>query len=315
MKKIILTLLSLVLICTMCIGFVACDENDINNDVQQPTPEEPETISLFNFALENEFSFGKFEVGKRIGYVNRANGERYVNDSEEATATAIDPEHFNRTVLLWQDDERFNEMIDGFQNLYSANIEDYIAKWSWSSDHALANEIRELALGDYIERKKIALNSAWCHESTEYFLSNIENTNEGEKFHEMRFIKKESKGNYEVVYFINTDSGRMLSYSDYKIDNLDICFGVYVVDKERNIYARVNAEIEMFWYREELASQGKSAMSLLKMEPELIGWIFDNVPAEQLYESGKSYFEDMEEVIFAWLKDPRGQAYINKYAQ
>ena len=306
MKKTTISVITLILLCTMCIGLVACNENI-------PTLPAIGTITLFNFAKENTFSFGTFEVGERIGYVNRANGERYVGDSGEATATAIDPEHYNQEVLLWQDDERFDEMVNALQNLYSANIEDYITERSWSEDPVVANEIRELALSDYIERKKIALDSAWCHKSTEYFLSNIENTNEGEKFNEIRFIKKKLKGNYEIVYFIYTDSGKMLSYSDNKIDNLDICFGVYVVDKERKTYARINAKIEMFWYREELASQGNSAMSILMKETEPIGWMFDNAPTEQLYESGKSYFEDMEEVIFAWLDDPRGQAYINKY--
>ena len=75
MKKIILTLLSLVLICAMCIGFVACDEegNGYNPDVDNPVVDNPDdgqkptplpilpTIpgkSLSNYMIEQPFSFG-----------------------------------------------------------------------------------------------------------------------------------------------------------------------------------------------------------------------------------------------------------------
>ena len=97
MKKIILTLLSLVLICTMCIGFVACDKDEGT----PPTPPEPETISLFNFAKESTFSFGEFQQDVRISpHIRHRGGERYNSSSSEATSSAIDPAYNNHNHIL-----------------------------------------------------------------------------------------------------------------------------------------------------------------------------------------------------------------------
>ena len=168
MKKIILTLLSLVLICTMCIGFVACDENDINNDVQQPTPEEPETISLFNFALENEFSFGKFEVGKIIGL-----GRRELYGEEYASAAAVAPQYENKTALLMCNDTAYLPTESALQTIFDKYAD--TVKGSMAS--IVETGAREQTIAHYVERKKGAFTGYGLYVDGKYVNDYLEEIN------------------------------------------------------------------------------------------------------------------------------------------
>ena len=46
-----------------------------------------------------------------------------------------------------------------------------------------------------------------------------------------------------------------------------------------------------------------------------IPWLLNTMNIEQIYELGKDYFDVIEELVDAWMEDPRGQAYLNKYNQ
>ena len=284
MKKIILILLSLVLICAMCIGFVAC------NSLQ----------SLYDFAKKNEFSFGKFVEDEVMenGY-RKLYEERY--DEATASANEANPYFGKYSALFLENDSYFDEMMNVWQGLYNDHVEKLGAElFPYSIDNALKSQ----QLIDYIERKKVAFSdnhdSSITHTMVLY-------TNVGEKGYYGCVLKEKKVGNYTCRYTISFFGETI--YGNV-FDSLRLVFGVYFLDSRNHRVADLGAMTELFWYPEDSEEatllQGKGYRYIIDA--------LNRASIEELYKMGMPYFDVMEEVIDAWLKDPRGQAYINKYA-
>ena len=314
MKKIVLSLIAALLLCTMCMGFVACNKVG--------------TISVYDFAKETEFSFGRFEEGERIGYGRRAAGERYDGVDGEATASAINPEYSNFRVLLWENDARFVELMNSLQNLYSANIEMYITEKRLNdNDLITVDAIRELSLSDHIERKKLLLETAYPIKRDDFYKI-IEEIDVGEHYNpagddyndKRRLLKKEVGEDYVVGCFVQALSGGLKYYDEY-MDSTNIKFIIYVCNKRTGNNVMIESCIEMFWYFPEILETytDYNIYELIKLDNTIrhsqkaVQWLFDAVSPETLFGIAESYYENMEEVAVAWLNDPRGQAHLNKY--
>lgn len=304
MKKIFLTLLSLVLICTMSIGFVACDKDEDT----PPTPPEPETISLWGFAKGTEFSFGEFQQDVRISpHIRHRGGERYNSSSSEATSAAPDPAYDNHPVLLLEEDVFFEPTIEKLQTMVDVYLQRELIYYGEYSEE----QVHAQKLIDFAERKNVFFQSMFVGKYSQRALD--WHLSEGGAWgaYSKRLNMKE---NDEFCVFYELDPSpwyRSLDYDSFYI--VPIEFQIHKFYKKSNIIISMLAGIELIMYKDEM------------IYPELRTYYVDGVSriaydespehTEELYEMGKPYFDIMEEVIDAWFKDPRGQAYINKYAQ
>lgn len=295
MKKVILILLSLVLICTMCIGFVACNEDD------DPTPEEPETISLFNFAKETEFSFGTFEEGIEIGLGNRTKyGKRYIDTTDEATIAASDPSFTNEKALLLVNDTCFEDVMESLQEIYDANVNSYLEEEF--SDDGYGQELIGQNLIDYVERGTVSFVDG-------YFIGRsfdiIDRLNK-----EYRIVETEDKGDYELTYIVNCYK-RSNNYGDDNYYNACMIeFEIWAKVKATGYECKLRALCELFVYATEVQN-----FVLFSYLTDALAVAIDNAPDAELYEMSKPYFDLMVEVIDTWLDDERSHAFFNKYAQ
>lgn len=169
MKKAILILLSFILICTMCVGFVACDSN---------VPIIEGTHSIFKFALENEFSFGKV-VRKESDFVVLG---------KETTQTF--PSRYD---IVFDNDTAFDKtiyQIDCVYEKYKSELYIPTADWqNWSLTDCLVGQQSVLAIR-YTEDESVA--------SMEYF----ETKESGDDYvvHEVYCVEK-----YNIAYVSSTD--------------------------------------------------------------------------------------------------------------
>ena len=276
--------------------------------MQQPTPEEPETISLWGFAKGTEFSFGEFQQDVWISpYVRHRCGERYNSSSSEATSSAIDPAYVNHSVLLLEEDVFFEPTIEKLQTMVDVYLQRELIYYGEYSEE----QVHAQKLIDFAERKNVFFPSMsvskYSQRVLDWHLSNGDAWSTVEK-------KLNMKENDEfcVFYVLNPRSWyRSLDYDSFQISAFE--FQIHKFYKKSNIIISMWACIELIMYKDEM------------IYPELRTYYMDGVSriaydespehTEELYEMGKPYFDVMEEVIDAWLKDPRGQAYINKYAQ
>jgi hypothetical protein len=286
----------------MCIGFVACDKDE-------GTTQGPETISIFDFAKESTFSFGKFVEGEvmNVGYRDLHN-ERY---DETASSSAVNPSNTKYPALFLENDLYFDDMINALQTIYDEKVEGYIRA---GMSEPLKQALAEQHIANHIERNRVAF--ARSKVMNNLTVSHVLNTNVGEKckleeyedpMHFNGYVLKDVvKGDYTYRYMISF-YGDTDDYQDF--GSLYLVFVIYVLNSNKKIVERFNALTEMFWY------EGDSQESALLKEDGFASliYILNQLTTDDMYELGRPYFEVIEEVIDAWLDDPRGQAYINKY--
>ena len=289
MKKTILSLIAAILLCTMCMGFVACYDDP-------PTPE-PSGINLYDFAKETEFSFGRLEEGEIIGSLRRAiYGERYNEENAEATASANDPGYSNKRALLLKNDVQFENTIDTLQSLVNVFLMDNLNEGVYSLD-----EINSQGLIDFAERKKVAFYGESYKRQNSVAQNNIDKRK--------KLIKKIEDENSIYAYYVFNDpmpscnSANVKHYEDSALE-----FQIERIVKKQNISISLSARIELFMYYDE--------MQFPDLAQYYVWGVFDaliSATDNELYELGKQYYEIMKEMIDTWLNDPRGQAYLNEY--
>lgn len=304
MKKTAIVIIISILLCTICIGFVACDKEEDT----PPTPPEPETISLFNFAKESTFSFGKFEVGEIIGL-----GRRELYGEAYASASAPDPQYENKTALLMCNDTAYLPTESALQTIF-----DKYADTVEGSKVSVVVETgaREQTIAHYVERKKGAFTGYGSYVDGKYVKDYLEEKKVGETYYVNNdlLLKKEQKGDWLVGYMIDLQLDERLSkYDNNKFSHISVEFIVHKYNKTEKIRVRMKVMLEIIYPYS--AFEGDEEVLLLTYAHNY-GTIAYNALNEatlkEKLEMGSEYFAVMEEVIDAWLDDPRGQAYINK---
>ena len=293
MKKIILSLIVTALLCTMCMGFVAC------NSAQ----------NIYNFAKRNEFSFGRFVEDELMEHRHRDYyHKRY--DEAVASANAADPGLGAYPALFLVDDNYFGETINNMQEIYNRAIDEYIIAHAESYNESEKHALREQCLNEYTEMKKVAFGG-YHWDGLQYTM--VTDTDPGEKFEDDIIdtigyvIKDEIQERLTFRYTISfVGEGAELGLS---FDSFDMCFGIYILNENKDVISKFSGVLELFWYPEDSPEstllRGKGYVALID--------ILSQISAEELYKLSKPYYDIMEEVVDAWLNDPRGQAYLNKY--
>ena len=312
MKKTIISVITLILLCTMCIGFVACNE-DI------PTPPEPETISLFNFAKESTFSFGKFEMGESIGL-----GRRYeYGESYEASSSAVDPINEKYDVLLMQDDNIFQSTVAAMQTAFDKYSADVSNELTDSNREYAGLKSKEQNLIDHFERKKGAFDggiSIWGKSAAE----SLEQTEIGEGFHNNLWtvLKKEQRGDYVVGYMFRTILSERYnstySPTEKQFAHIEVEFSIHIYKKDTEGVTKMSVDLELIYTNETLSViENTSDLEHLSIciydYASIAHQAIEKATAEEKYAMGQGYFEAMEEVIDAWINDDRGLAYFNEH--
>ena len=292
-KRFACILISILLICAIMGSFVACNNAPLN---------------LYSFAKKSEFSFGGF-IEDEIMH----NGYRLTHDVryDEATTAAIDPYFTKQPALMIENDVFFCDMMSILQRLYNSSVSSFAeSESSITSD--IVQALTEQLLIDYSERKSI------CFISSEWVLtkSDITNTDVGaiielgeyEKVAEKhgRILNDVQNGNYTyrlaVVY--GGDANKELTFDSF---NLEII--VCVLDESNKIVGKLVGLCELFWYPED----SYQASLVFDYGYKAVTYALQNATNEELLELCSSYFRVMEEVIDAWISNPRGKAYIDKY--
>ena len=289
----------------MCIGFVACDKDEGT----PPTPPEPETISLFNFAKESTFSFGKFEVGEIIGL-----GRRELYGEAYASAAASDPQYENKTALLMCNDTAYLPTESALQTIF-----DKYADTVEGSKASVVVETgaREQTIAYYVERKKGAFTGYGSYVDGKYVKEYLEEREVGETYYVNNdlLLKKEQKGDWLVGYMIDLQLDERLSeYDNNKFSHIGVEFIVHKYNKTEDIVVRMEVLLEIIYPYTAFEEDDEVLLLAYALDYGTIAYnALNEATLEEKLEMGSEYFEAMEEVIDAWLDDPRGQAYINKY--
>ena len=300
MKKTIMSVITLILLCTMCIGLVACNE-DI------PTPPEPETISLFNFAKESTFSFGKFEVGEIIGL-----GRRELYGEAYASASASDPQYEKKTALLMCNDTAYLPTESALQTIfdkYADTVEGSKASF------VLETGAREQTIANYVERKKGAFTGYGLYVDGKYVKERLEEKEVGETYYVNNnlLLKKEQKGDWLVGYMIDLQLEERLSeYDNNKFSHISVEFIVHKYNKTEDIMVRMEVLLEIIYSYTAFEENDEALLLAYALDYGTIAYnALNEATLEEKLEMGSEYFAIMEEVIDAWLNDDRGQAYID----
>ena len=305
MKKTILSLIAALLLCTMCMGFVACNQVG--------------TISLYDFAKETEFSFGRFEEGVVFGLGNRENYDLHYEDDSSASSTASAPSPYyqNTKVLLIEDDTYGRETINILQQLYDVLIDRYIDSKKLLEKRKTV--LKEQRIEDYIERKRMAF-SMRPYSTDSYLMQRIQQVGVGEHLYNEEnaiVVGKCENADYLVVNVVQfNDNGRWGINNSRFFQHCTLNLYTYVYDRLCTSFTEIMSQLEIIWYwnySEDILEEIPAEAYLSKIAPDAILWILNNAKTEDLYVMGKGYFKAMEEVAVAWLNDPRGQAYLNKY--
>ena len=306
MKKTIMSVITLILLCTMCMGLIACD-------IVKP-------IDVFQFAKESTFSFGEFEEIMLIGLSERAKNYS-ASEGTEATASNstgddLDGKNGGGPALSMKNDLYFEGTIDGLQSLYDAYLDEYLESKDLTEETEVM--LRTQKLRDCIECQKVAFRSL-SYTSREDFLGTMLETDVGDYLsHDPTTILLDQKeqGDYVVASILEFQNNKVI---DSKFWQCVIFFETWVMNKAGTYYITMTGKVELFWYLPEDDGTAETLVeiteiqSLARNSTNLIETILDNASRDELYKLSKGYFDVMEEVIFAWLNDPRGQAYINKY--
>ena len=278
-RKILTVIIVCMLTCVMCIVFFAC-----NNTQNQNEPDSTDRIGVLQFAKENEFSFGKFEEDKIIAIGNRDQfGQRY----DEANTAAVDPIFENIYALTLEDDIFFSETVARLQEKYD----------HYRSTDLGANLV-EISFSALAERKVGALNSA-VERRINVKVDSLAETSE----------KIVQKGEYTIYFDI-------LLTSDYGIFGGDTDFNWWL---GLDIWCTINKEGERLTLEAgfliEFISYGGQVIILPDDQPivstEDPEHINDLLTQEDKLYIADGYFSALEEIVTAWLDDPRGQSYID----
>lgn len=319
MKKLVSIFVIILLLCTVCIGFVACDEKpDVPNN--EPDTPSPETISIWKFMEEGTFSFGKFEEGQIYGVGYRAlYGKRY----NEASTSAIDPYYDTENALLMENDVVYDGFVEELQEIYVK----YQGEQSTVMTPLLQNGVawydpQNLSLEDYVERRQGAFTaySSWA------FADQIDSADVGDIHHGYTILKKEQKDGLGFAFGYKTECDiSTIDVSDKGDENdqfghVAVEYAVIVYDANADLYVMVSINFEFVVYQSTVNAQmenttGESALEdVVKCVAcdyaERIEKAIDSATADELLSAGQGYFAVAEEVIIAWLNDPRGQAYL-----
>ena len=275
------------------IGFVACNNVPIN---------------LYSFAKKSEFSFGGF-IEDEIMH----NGYRLTHDVryDEATTAAIDPYFTKQPALMMENDVFFCDMMSILQRLYDSSVSSFA-----EIESPITNDIVQALIAqrliDYAERKRIYFTSSSLHVTNSDILNtevgaNIE-LGEYEKVAEKygRILKDIQKGNYSYRFAIvfGGDANKELTFDSF---NLEII--VCVLNENDKIVGELVGLCELFWYPED----SYEASLVFDYGHKAVTYALQNATNEELLELCSSYFRVMEEVIDAWISNPRGKAYIDKH--
>jgi hypothetical protein len=310
MKKLVSIFVIILLLCTVCIGFVACDE--------KPDVPSPETISIWKFMEESTFGFGKFEEGQIYGVGYRAlYGKRY----NEASASAIDPYYDTQDALLMENDVVYDGFVEELQEIYVK----YQGAQSTVMTPLLAGyDPQNLSLEDYVERRQGAFiaysSSSWG------FADQIDSADVGDIYQGYTILKKEQKDGLGFAFGYKTELDfETVDVSDQGDENdqfghVAVEYAVIVYDANTDLYVMVSINFEFVVYQSTVNAQienttGESALEDVAKYvacdyAERIENAIDSATADELLSAGQGYFAVAEEVIIAWLNDPRGQAYL-----
>ena len=261
MKKTILSLIAAILLCTMCVGFVACTKDN--------------AISLQQYAIENTFSFGHFLLLE--------NGELQLQED----------------AFLCQIANNLGKMCRQYIEDNVLDAEELIYTYS---------EIGELSkIQDLCEHTRT--NKGIFQSSTKYSFADVgyidsaeigKMSQDGDDY----LLKKEQRGDIVIADILFVEN-KIVDNNGVKSGYNKICFGKYIYNKHETRLTTLTVSMEFVWNKE------------IVQEPTIvvyaIPWLLNTMNIEQIYELGKDYFEVMEEVVNAWLNDPRGQAHLNKY--
>ena len=292
-NRFVCTLISVILLCTIMIGFVACNNVPIN---------------LYSFAKKSEFSFGGFIEDEIMN-----NGYRLIHSEryDEAMPAAIDPYFTTRLALAIENDIFFCDMMSVLQRLYDNNVSLFI-KDECSMTTDIAQALKEQSLDDYAERKRIFFTSSSLHVTNSDIINtevgaNIE-LGEYEKVAEKygRILKDVQKGNYtyRLAVVFGGDANKELTFDSF---NLEII--ACVLDENNKIIGKFAGLCELFWYPED----SYQASLVFDYGYKAVTYALQNATNGELLELCSSYFTVMEEVIDAWISNPRGKAYIDKH--
>ena len=321
MKKTISILMILLLLAVACIGFVACDEDEPAPGGGD-TPSVDEGIQPFVFAKESEFSFGRFTEDKIIGLGNRdLYGRRY----GEASTAAVDPIYEDDRALLMVNDTVASDTISKMQALFEKYATGDYTEFGFIFSEAQKYNPTEQNLLDYVERPQGALTSwtnAWANNGANL----LEHTPVGGVFHDRWLVlAKENKGDMVVAYTMR------IVLSDYSSFNrnhgnpfmhINVEFGMIMGKKDVGAMTQSFVTLELVLYPEQFADE---ELDTLFAGTEFEGYAdlyaidyarviynaLKKATVEENLDMAEGYFAVMEEVIDAWMADPRGQAHIN----
>lgn len=320
MKKTISILMILLLVAVVCASFVACDE--VNPTGGGDIPPACEDIQPFDFAKESEFSFGGFTEDKIIGLGNRAlYGRRY----NEATTAAVSPEYEDKKALLMDNDTVASVTISKMQALFEKYATNDNTNFGLIFSEAQKYNPTEQNLLDYVERTQGALTS-WTYGWANNGANLLENTPVGGVFHDRWLVlAKENKGDMVVAYtmrIVLSDYSSFNGNHDTAFMHINVEFGMLMGKKDVGAMTQSFITLELILYPEQFADE---ELNTLFAGTEFEGYAdlyardyakviynaLKKATAEEKLDMAEGYFAVMEEVIDAWMADPRGQAHVN----
>ena len=130
-------------------------------------------------------------------------------------------------------------------------------------------------------------------------------------------VGKCENADYLVVNVVQfNDNGRWEINNSRYFQHCTLNLYTYVYDRHGINCTEIESQLEIIWYcdfPEDILEEIPAEHYLSRTAPDAMLWILSNAKPEDLYAMGEEYFKAMEEVAVAWLNDPRGQAYLNKY--
>ena len=315
MKKTISILMILLLLTVACIGFVACNEDE-------PAPVDA-GIHPFVFAKESEFSFGRFTEDKIIGLGNRAlYGRRY----GEASTAAVDPQYEDNGALLMVNDIVASDTISKMQALFEKYATGDNTNLGLIFSEAQKYNPTEQNLVDYVERPQGALTS-WTYGWGKNGANFLENTPVGGVFHDRWLVlAKENKGDMVVAYTMRVELSNYFSSSmpstRTAFMHINVEFGMIMGKKDVGAMTQSFVTLELVFYPEQFADEELDTLfagTEFEEYADLYAINYARViynalkkaTVDEKLDMAEGYFAVMEEVIDAWMADPRGQAHIN----
>ena len=321
MKKTISILMILLLLAVACIGFVACDE-DAPALGDGDTPSVDEGIHPFVFAKESEFSFGRFTEDKIIGLGNRAlYGRRY----GEASTAAVNPKYEDDRALLMVNDTLASDTISKMQALFEKYATGDNTNLGLIFSEAQKYNPTEQNLLDYVERPQGALTS-WTYGWGKNGANLLENIPVGGVFHDRWLVlAKENKGDMVVAYTMRvelSDYSHFNGNHDNAFMHINVEFGMIMGKKDVGAMTQSFVTLELVVYPEQFADEELDTLFAgtefegyadlyARDYATVISRALKKATVEEKLDMGEGYFAVMEEVIDAWMADPRGQAHIN----